>query len=912
MTDIDQEQSVKNLLKLHSVAHLLKRDREQLQQQSHSIAFYHDSIDREKAEQLLKSKYSKYRHDGLFLLRDCTTSPHDFSLSVIYLDKCYHYKIQLIYDIYFRIDSGPQIAGIEALIQYYQKRPDGLACLLSNEFVVNIPPPISTRRSGYTNTLHKACRQGNIELVKQILSIDHCRPDVNAKDSEGSTALHDACYFGHDDIVRLLLKAGAHVLARDADGGTALHRAAAGNRPSTLFILINEGNADYEERNYINNWVPLHEAAYHNSAACCHALLENGAPLRARTSYGKTPLEIAEEEKSDDCVQILRDYKPLPAVSRKSDWLHETNLDRLTAKTLLESKGSKNGMFVVRLSSKNPKNYALSLYNEKEFFNYEIIKLNDTTYYIDDGPYFDCIEHLIDHYCRIPDGLPTTLLSSINRLGQIVPSRVQPLAVYAVASNTPLTTVRSKPTNGELSKQASVDETITKLNGGVQRGIVRRSTIHLPSLSPSPQATNNNHTPTNADSLIPFVDRRQAVGGRIRPFISELTQTKTSRSNSNGSQSSSSVKRQQTQQKRKSLQLTMIPMSQIQQTSVLGEGEFGQVWEGFYKDERRNGIPVAIKILKDYSYSMKQDFLREAEHMATLTHHCITKLYGIVDNDDSMMMVIELLPLGALIDYLWKYKGQINESRLKLWSAQITDGMAYVERKGIVHRDLAARNVLIQSNDQVKISDFGLSRRTEADVYMQRSDSKIPVKWYAPEAINYGRFTSKSDVWSFGVTVWEMFSYAATPYGDMNGTDVYYYLQRGKRLERPSRCPPSTYRIMLKCWEWDESKRPTFFELMRYFKNDPEYRDAIKSTVTTGLDRDSHFSDQQQLNTNNNNNNSNDDDNSDNQEQFAFSQHSSSPSSLFTYPFSHGFDTSQHTNTNNIHISKSSIWLNKR
>ncbi|CAF0724108.1 unnamed protein product [Didymodactylos carnosus] len=896
MTEIDQEQSVTNLIKLHSVPQLLKRDREQLQHQSRSIAYYHDSIDREKAEQLLKLKYAKYRHDGLFLLRDCTTSPHDFSLSLIYFDKCYHYKIQLIYDIYFQIDNGPQIAGIEALIQYYQKRPDGLACLLSNEFVINIPPPINARRFGYTNTLHKACRQGSIELVKRILSIDLYRPDINAKDSIGSTALHDACYFGHDDIVRLLLKAGAHVLARDTDGATALHRAAAGNRPSTLLILINEGNADFEERNYINNWVPLHEAAYHNSAACCRALLESGAPLRARTDLGKTPLEIAEEEKSDDCIQVFYDYKPLPAVSRKSDWLHETNLDRLTAKTLLEGKGSKNGMFVVRRSSKNPKNYALSLYNDREFFNYEIIRLNDTTYYIDDGPFFDSLEHLIDHYCRIPDGLPTTLLSSVNRLGQIVLSRVQPLDVYAAKINMASAPVRSKLGIAELSRQSSIDDTVTKLSGRAQRGLTRRTNGSLSgsmtslassssrshagsnqdptsptpsslstssssaSLSSSSQATSNNRTTLNNDNLIPFVDRRQAVGGRIRPFVPEFTQSKTARSNTNGLQSSSLIKRQQTPHKRKSLQLTIIPMSQIQQTSVLGEGEFGQVWEGFYKDERGVGIPVAIKILKDYSLSVKKDFLREAEHMATLTHHCITKLYGIVDNDDSMMMVIELLPLGSLIDYLWKYKGQINESKLKLWSAQITDGMAYVEKKGIVHRDLAARNVLIQSNDQVKISDFGLSRRTEADVYMQSSDSKIPVKWYAPEAINFGRFTSKSDVWSFGVTVWEMFNYGSTPYGDMNGTDVFYYLQKGKRLDRPSRCPVSTFRIMLKCWEWDESKRPTFAELLVYFQNDPEYKDIAKTTTTTGLERqDSRSSNQQQLNTNNNNNNSDDD-----------------------------------------------------
>ena len=158
-------------------------------------------------------------------------------------------------------------------------------------------------------------------------------------------------------------------------------------------------------------------------------------------------------------------------------------------------------------------------------------------------------------------------------------------------------------------------------------------------------------------------------------------------------------------------------------------------------------MPVAIKHLKDYSFSSKQDFLREAEHMSKLSHPCICKLYGIVESSSNeMMMIIELLLLGSMGDYLWKYKAIIHEFRLKLWASQIAEGMAYMESKGIVHRDLAARNILLQSTDQVKIrsgngierrvehrialfSDFGLSRCIDTDIYVQKSDSKIPVKW---------------------------------------------------------------------------------------------------------------------------------------------------------------------------------------
>ncbi len=172
----------------------------------------------------------------------------------------------------------------------------------------------------------------------------------------------------------------------------------------------------------------MHEAAFHNSTACVQVLLDCGAPIRPRTDQGKTPLELAEEVKSDESIILLREYKiPVPQ-SRRIDWLHDQlTFDRIAAKQLIESvkNGPRNGMFVVRRSSKNPKNYALTLFNDNEIFNYEIVRLDDTTYYIDDGPYFDSLEYLIDHYCRIPDGLPTTLISSINRLGQTINSRVQ-------------------------------------------------------------------------------------------------------------------------------------------------------------------------------------------------------------------------------------------------------------------------------------------------------------------------------------------------------------------------------------------------------------------------------------------------------------------------------------------------------
>jgi hypothetical protein len=285
-----------------------------------------------------------------------------------------------------------------------------------------------------------------------------------------------------------------------------------------------------------------------------------------------------------------------------------------------------------------------------------------------------------------------------------------------------------------LSRRSTLSGSVTSLNSSSSRSrasstqedplSTSSSSASLSSSSPSqPQPTSTvNETNNPIINPIPFVDRRKSVGGKIKPYVPDF-------SNDNERRSTKTTKRSTIPvvhvQKRKSLQLTLISPNQIKQTAKLGikktqffylinsffcnhlgEGEFGEVYEGFYREDLSNpvGIPVAVKTLKDYSYSAKQDFLREAEHMATLNHHCICTLYGIVDsNDNSMMMVIELLLLGSMLDYLWKHKNSIGENRLKLWASQIADGMAYMERKGIVHRDLAARNILMQSTDQVKI-----------------------------------------------------------------------------------------------------------------------------------------------------------------------------------------------------------------
>ena len=490
---------------------------------------------------------------------------------------------------------------------------------------------------------------------------------------------------------------------------------------------MHEGAADYEERNYTNYWVPLHEAAFYNSVACIRLLLECGAPVRPRTDQGKTPLQLAEQANSEQAIVLLREYRTPDPQSERRDWIHEAStFDRLAAKHLIESAAKErpqNGMFVVRRSSKNAKNYALTLSYEGEVFNFEILSLDERTFYIDDGPYFESLEHLIDHYCRIPDGLPTILTCSVNLLGEVIPVRREPkksleqddllIRPTEPEETKPLPKTSPPSTSNVFQRpglSSSLSSSIASLNSSSTSSRSRASSTQESALSTSSSdGSLASHSPLKITlddtSLLkrkPAADRRKTIGGRPRAYLPDLIIPIDLLEKPHPSKLHliSSFQIVQTAKLGKEKKKFFLDLSVI---LLVGEGEFGEVYQGFYQ-EKSMTKPVAIKHLKDYSYSSKQDFLREAEHMSKLSHPCICQLYGIVDSSSNdMMMIIELLLLGSMLDYVWKYQTNIHESRLKLWASQIADGMAYMESKGIVHRDLAARNILLQSTDQVKI-----------------------------------------------------------------------------------------------------------------------------------------------------------------------------------------------------------------
>ncbi|TGZ69050.1 hypothetical protein CRM22_003953 [Opisthorchis felineus] len=259
-----------------------------------------------------------------------------------------------------------------------------------------------------------------------------------------------------------------------------------------------------------------------------------------------------------------------------------------------------------------------------------------------------------------------------------------------------------------------------------------------------------------------------------------------------------------------------IPRSSLVLLEQLGAGQFGEVWKG-----RWNGsMDVAIKTLKPGTMS-KEDFLKEARIMKRLHHPKLVRLYAVV-TADPIYIVTELMSLGSLLHYLRDGPGRNLELKLLIdMVAQIASGMAHLEKERYIHRDLAARNVLVSENNTVKVADFGLARiiDTASETYTAKQGAQFPIKWTAPEAALLGRFTVKSDVWSFGIVIYEIVTHGQTPYPSMNNTQTLQQVESGYRMPRPPSCPDPVYQVMLRTWDTIPDKRPTFDSLCTYFED---------------------------------------------------------------------------------------------
>ncbi|XP_036397529.1 tyrosine-protein kinase Blk-like [Megalops cyprinoides] len=250
-----------------------------------------------------------------------------------------------------------------------------------------------------------------------------------------------------------------------------------------------------------------------------------------------------------------------------------------------------------------------------------------------------------------------------------------------------------------------------------------------------------------------------------------------------------------------------IPRETLKMVKKLGAGQFGEVWMGYYKSTQK----VAIKTLKQGSME-PEAFLQEANLMKQLQHDRLVRLYAVVTKEP-ILIVTEFMTNGSLLDFLKTDEGnRLTLPKLIDMSAQIAEGMAYIERLNYIHRDLRAANILVSESLHCKIADFGLARVIETE-YTAQEGAKFPIKWTAPEAINYGTFSIKSDVWSFGILLTEVVTYGRVPYPGMTNPEVIRNLDRRYRMPCPEHCPAELYDLMMSCWREYPEERPTFEHL---------------------------------------------------------------------------------------------------
>lgn len=271
------------------------------------------------------------------------------------------------------------------------------------------------------------------------------------------------------------------------------------------------------------------------------------------------------------------------------------------------------------------------------------------------------------------------------------------------------------------------------------------------------------------------------------------------------------------------------PRRNLERLNKIGEGHFGEVWRYIARQKDGSESFVAVKQLKErigFKNRQRLELIGEIEIMKSVNDHPhVIKLLNYCAEDfEPILLIMEFAELGKLQTYLRSFrktfdclktsKTNVTSKELVRFAYHISLGMEYVASKGIIHRDLASRNILVSKDKICKIADFGFARRLSDDcAYERTSATPVPVKWMAPEALVENRFTSKSDVFSFGILMWEIVTLGATPYGYLDSSQVYKKVIKGDRLDRPAHCKEEFYNIMARCWSHCPVNRPTFKEV---------------------------------------------------------------------------------------------------
>ncbi|XP_023931649.1 hepatocyte growth factor receptor [Lingula anatina] len=268
------------------------------------------------------------------------------------------------------------------------------------------------------------------------------------------------------------------------------------------------------------------------------------------------------------------------------------------------------------------------------------------------------------------------------------------------------------------------------------------------------------------------------------------------------------------------LKPVLVCRERIKLGKLLGTGHFGCVFEAIYEDsDHYNPSKVAVKTFQGKGADIQHldEFLREAALMTSFRHDHVLALLGICfEVDGNPMIVLPYMANGDLKSYIENSKNAPTGLQLLQFGLDVARGMEYLAENKFVHRDLAARNCMLDDQLRAKVADFGLTRDVYTTEYYSSRDkqAKLPVKWMAPESMERNVYTFRSDVWSYGVLLWELFTRGKVPYPGVDGWDVLQFLKLGRRLDQPDYCPQHVYQLMLKCWSWEPEERPDFTSIV--------------------------------------------------------------------------------------------------
>ncbi|PAA89541.1 hypothetical protein BOX15_Mlig008106g2 [Macrostomum lignano] len=757
---------------------------QQYQQQQQSRGdlsrWFHGEVGREETERRLKAQGGL----GTFLVR-YSHSTNKFVLSVLCDSASYHYPIDELPDGFYQVHgTSAKYLGIDLLVSEFRRTDNSIVCQLSRPVIAQPPPPAITVY-GSTNALHLAARRANMAEVRRVLmqlqSGGACDPlMLNEKSSDnGATPLIEAAKTGSNDVVKLLLEAGAETGLRDCAGFTALHRAVQRSFAHVAETLLKLGRASPQVRCPFSGNTPLHEAAVLGHADCVNTLLRFHAAPHPRNCDGELPYELALRFGFAELAEAMANYRCPSPLTCLVDWFHSDLSKQDTEAALRRHRDPPDdGTFLLRRSSAGDRKLVLCVTCRGQTLKYAV-EVSGGAYpgvpaqeawFISGGPLHQSPAHLVEHLIRFADGIPCRLK-------------------WAVSPE---------------SKLIDVERLAPR---GVERA--ERDIVRLDGAGGGGGGSNSRRSSTRRSGGSGGAASESSGGSGERAASGK---SKSGGSGAGGSAAAAGG----------GGDLPLIPANQVILLARLGEGEFGEVFSGRLTRGDSAVQEVAVKVLA--SAQTRLDFVKEAAVMAKLAHPSIVRVLGLCENK-RLMMLLELCPLGSLLDYIRQPARQAAltdcQEPLYRWALQVAEGMQYLEQRGCIHRDLAARNVLLADEGRAKISDFGLSRAVGADTdyYRATQRGKWPIKWYAPEAIYYRLFSSASDVWSFGVCLWELYSLGEPPWGDLDGVEVLKQIEEGCRLPQPQLAASDLYNLMQQCWAYKPEDRPSFDRLQAWFQH---------------------------------------------------------------------------------------------